>query len=92
MDGVRSADMLELRDAERRVVTEEFLRGRRAWPYGTVLMVVRGEGEEMEVGGYVRRAREASAADPVVYNDAGVVRLRRYPDLASLVEDGWRVD
>lgn len=98
--GVLDRDLDDLEDIEARVVTEEYLAGRRPWPLGNVLPLKRWHEDESCEVGYVRKASTIPAmiegnyvpAEPVVYTDGGIVTQRRYASLGQLAESGWRVD
>lgn len=91
--GITESDLDELADREAKVVTLEFLEGRRGWPLGGTVLPLKRFGlhaDGVEVG-YVRRST-GGAADPLVYTDEGPVTQRRYVDLEQLAACGWRVD
>lgn len=91
-DAMLPADLRELYDIEDRVFAEEFLHGRRSWPFAGVLPVKRTDGDGGIECGYVRRPSPLSPADPVVHTDACPVFRRRYVDIAQMLAAGWRID
>lgn len=90
LEGIRAADLDDLYDAGSRATTEEFLLGRRPWPY-EVLPVKRAGDHEFEVG-YVRKLDWKNEADPAVFTDHGHTAIRRYHTIDDLLDAGWRVD
>lgn len=92
-DVLAAADLRELEDVTDRVMTEEYLTGRRAWPIPTIMPLKRWEDAPavLEVG-YVRRAAGAGRSGLTVFTDDGPVRSRTYTSLDQLLDAGWRCD